>query len=167
MEEGQPSSSLRRGKRRKTHVLSEFTGKSGLGDSESYSTSEELSERSHAGSLAEKARGVAELDLHREERVLHGDSNSDTSKDLIANNVGVACVFVNGVEETGANREEGRSSNEERPIATNNANDATRDNDGKDSAEHECEDVDSRLRGRVLASDLVEDGKVCAGEGVR
>lgn len=135
-----------------------------MGNSESYGTSEELSEGSHTGSLTEKARGVAELDLHGEERVLHGNANSDSGENLKADQPGNRRVLVDSVEKTGADGEEGRSGDEEWPVSADDTDDATRDDDGKHNGKHEGEDVDARFGGAVLAGDLVEDGEVCEGK---
>lgn len=53
------------------YAFVELAGESGLRNGEADRAAEELAEGSHAGSLTEETRSVAELDLHGKQRVLH------------------------------------------------------------------------------------------------
>lgn len=139
-------------------VLRELRRERGLADGERDCAAEELGEAREAGRLAEEAHVVLELCRDGENAVLHDGSDADPEQDLVADDVARARADLDRVHEACADCARDGAEDKEVPVAAEDRDEATADDDREDRRKAESEDVDARLGGIVVANGLEVDG---------
>lgn len=104
----------------------------------------QLTPADNGSSLRDHMLAVGELGLDRNDRVLQRAADTDAEQYLVSDDLGVGRIFVDGVEQAGADGHEERAEDEEGPVPALCVDDAAGSHSSEHRGELEGQNVNTR-----------------------